>query len=106
MKQIAILGSTGSIGCNTLRVVDSLKGGFGVAALGAGSNVELLAEQIERYRPRVVSVSDEGSAEKLRYELNRRGVASPGIGVGVDGLCEVATCEGVEVVIGAVVGAL
>src|SRR5215510_13806646 len=80
MKQIAILGSTGSIGCNTLRVVDALKGGFGVAALGAGSNVELLTRQVEQYRPRVVSV-------------------------GVEGLCEVATCDGVEIVIGAVVGA-
>src|SRR5215470_17653769 len=106
MKQIAILGSTGSIGRNTLRVVGAFKGEFGVAALGAGANVELLTEQVEQYRPRVVSVSDEESAEKLRYELNRRGVASPGIGVGVDGLCEVATCDGVEVVIGAVVGAL
>ena len=105
MKQIAILGSTGSIGCNTLRVVDALKGGFGVAALGAGSNVELLAEQVEQYRPRIVSVSDEESAEKLLYELKRRGVKPPKIGVGVEGLCEVATCDGVEIVIGAVVGA-
>ena len=69
MKQIAILGSTGSIGCNTLRVVDALKGGFGVAALGAGSNVELLARQVEQYRPRVVSAGDEEGAEKLRHEL-------------------------------------
>jgi len=106
MKQIAILGSTGSIGRNTLRVVNSFKGGFGVAALGAGSNVELLTRQIEQYHPRVVSVSDEESAEKLRYELNRRNVTSPGIGVGVEGLCEVATLDGVEIVIGAVVGAL
>jgi 1-deoxy-D-xylulose-5-phosphate reductoisomerase len=106
MKQIAILGSTGSIGCNTLRVVTALKGGFGVAALGAGSNVELLAEQIEQYQPRLVSVSDEESAEKLLFELNRRGVtSSPKIGVGVEGLCEVATCDGAEIVIGAVVGA-
>jgi 1-deoxy-D-xylulose-5-phosphate reductoisomerase len=106
MKQIAILGSTGSIGRNTLRVVDALKGSFGVAALGAGANVELLAEQIEQWRPRVASVSDEGSAEKLRYELKRRGVTSqPEIGVGVEGLCEVATCDGAEIVIGAVVGA-
>jgi 1-deoxy-D-xylulose-5-phosphate reductoisomerase len=106
MKQIAILGSTGSIGRNTLRVVDALKGAFGVAALGAGSNVELLAEQIEQWRPRVVSASDEGSAEKLRYELKRRGVVSrPEIFAGVEGLCEVATCDGVEIVIGAVVGA-
>jgi 1-deoxy-D-xylulose-5-phosphate reductoisomerase len=107
MKQIAILGSTGSIGCNTLRVVDALKGEFGVAALGAGSNVELLTRQVEQYRPRMVSVSDEESAEKLLYELKRLGVVSlPEIGVGVDGLCEVATCDGVEIVIGAVVGAL
>jgi len=105
MKQIAILGSTGSIGCNTLRVVDALKGGFGVAALGAGSNVELLAEQVEQYRPRVVSARDEEGAEKLRYELRRRGVKPPRVGVGVEGLCEVATCDGVEIVIGAVVGA-
>ena len=107
MKQIAILGSTGSIGCNTLRVVHALKGVFGVAALGAGSNVELLAGQVEQYRPRLISVSDEESAEKLLYELKRRGATSrPHIGVGVDGLCEVATCDGVETVIGAVVGAL
>ncbi len=107
MKQIAILGSTGSIGCNTLRVVDAFKGEFGVAALGAGSNVELLAEQVERYRPSVVSVSDEESAERLRYELDRRVVTPrPGIGIGVDGLCEVATCDGVDIVFGAVVGAL
>jgi 1-deoxy-D-xylulose-5-phosphate reductoisomerase len=106
MKQIAILGSTGSIGRNTLRVVDALKGGFGVAALGAGANVGLLAEQIEQYRPRMVSVCDEGSADKLLYELKRRGVTSwPQIGVGVEGLCEVATCDGAEIVIGAVVGA-
>jgi 1-deoxy-D-xylulose-5-phosphate reductoisomerase len=106
MKQIAILGSTGSIGRNTLRVVDALKGAFGVAALGAGSNVELLAEQVEQWRPRVVSVSDEGSAEKLRHELERRGVVSrPEIFTGVEGLCEVATCDGAEIVIGAVVGA-
>ena len=107
MKQIAILGSTGSIGCNTLRVISAFKGEFGVAALGAGSNVELLAEQIEQHRPRVVSVSDEESAEKLRYELKRRNVtAQPKIGVGVEGLSEVATCDGVEIVIGGVVGAL
>ncbi|MBO0861332.1 MAG: 1-deoxy-D-xylulose-5-phosphate reductoisomerase [Chloracidobacterium sp.] len=107
MKQIAILGSTGSIGRNTLRVVDALKGEFGVAALGAGSNIELLTRQIEQYSPRVVSVSDGESAEKLTYELKRRGMASPPeIGAGVEGLCEVATCDGAEIVIGAVVGAL
>ena len=107
MKQIAILGSTGSIGCNTLRVVEALNGAFGVAALGAGSNVELLAEQIVRHQPRLVSVSDEASAEKLRYELSQRGVTRlPQIAIGVEGLIEVATCAEAEIVVGAVVGAL
>lgn len=107
MRQIAILGSTGSIGCNTLRVVEALNGAFGVAALGAGSNVELLAEQIGRHQPRLVSVSDEASAEKLRYELSQRNVTKlPQISIGVAGLIEVATCAEAEIVVGAVVGAL
>ena len=106
MKQVAILGSTGSIGCNTLRVIDALAGSFGVAALGAGGNVELLAQQIEKYRPRVVSVADEAAADKLRHELKARQVAEPHIGTGVDGLSEVATCDNTDIVVGAVVGAL
>lgn len=107
MKQVAILGSTGSIGCNTLRVIEAFNTEFGVAALGAGSQVELLAEQIEQFRPQVVSVSDEAAADKLRHELKKRSVvAQPKIFIGVDGLSEVATVEGAEIVIGAVVGAL
>lgn len=107
MKQIAILGSTGSIGCNTLRVVEDFQGEFLVTALGAGTQVELLAEQIAQFRPRVVSVADEECVDKLRYELKQRDViAPPKIGVGVDGLSEVATVDGAEIVIGAVVGAL
>ena len=107
MKQIAILGSTGSIGCNTLRVIEAFKGEFGVAALGAGSNVELLAEQVEQFRPRVVSVSDDASADQFRHELKKRGVIDPPkIVIGVDGLSEVATVDGAEILIGAVVGAL
>lgn len=107
MKQVAILGSTGSIGCNTLRVIEAFKNEFGVAALGAGSQVELLAEQIEQFRPQIVSVSDDASADKLRHELKKRNVfTEPKIFTGVDGLTEVATVEGAEIVIGAVVGAL
>jgi 1-deoxy-D-xylulose-5-phosphate reductoisomerase len=107
MKQVAILGSTGSIGQNTLRVIESLDGAFRVVALGAGSNTTLLAEQIERHRPSVVSVIDEESAARLRSELKARDILTvPHIGIGVDGLSEVSTCEGAEIVIGAVVGAL
>ncbi|MBL8205814.1 MAG: 1-deoxy-D-xylulose-5-phosphate reductoisomerase [Blastocatellia bacterium] len=107
MKQIAILGSTGSIGRNTLRVVEALKGDFKVAALGAGTSVALLAEQITQFQPRVVAVADETCAELLEKELHQRGYTNtPHIGIGVEGLCEVAVCEDVEIVIGAVVGAL
>ena len=106
MKQVAILGSTGSIGRNTLRVIESLNSSFGVAALGAGANIPLLAEQIERYRPRVVSVQDEEAADQLAFELRRRAIVeNPKVGIGVDGLSEVATVDGAEIVIGAVVGA-
>ncbi len=106
MKQIAILGSTGSIGRNTLRVVEALKGDFKVAALGAGTNVELLAEQITQFQPRVVAVADEACAEKLEQALHNLSYTNkPHIGIGVAGLCEVAVCEEAEILIGAVVGA-
>jgi len=107
MKQIAILGSTGSIGRNTLRVVEALNGNFKVAALGAGTSIALLAEQITQFQPRVVAVADEACAELLEKELHQHGYTNtPHIGIGVEGLCEVAVCEDVEIVIGAVVGAL
>ncbi|MFM8392365.1 MAG: 1-deoxy-D-xylulose-5-phosphate reductoisomerase [Acidobacteriota bacterium] len=106
-KKVAILGSTGSIGCNTLRVIESFADEFEVAALGAGSNIDLLAQQIERFRPQMVSVGDAVGAERLLADLRRRNVDPlPQIGVGVEGLVGVATCEGAEIVIGAVVGAL
>ncbi|MGE0104898.1 MAG: 1-deoxy-D-xylulose-5-phosphate reductoisomerase [Blastocatellales bacterium] len=107
MKQIAILGSTGSIGCNTLRVVEAFRDEFSVAALGAGSNIEVLAGQVVAHRPKLVSVADDASAERLRRELSDRGLRElPEIRTGVEGLCDVATIEGAEIVIGAVVGAL
>ncbi len=57
MKGLSILGSTGSVGTNVLRVVDSFPERFAVIGLAGGSNVERLAEQVARYRPRVVSVA-------------------------------------------------
>ena len=58
MKSISILGSTGSIGCNTLKVVEHLKDEFRVVALAAGSNTEKLAGQIARFQPELVAVKD------------------------------------------------
>ena len=104
---IAILGSTGSIGCNTLRVVESFGDGrFRVVALAAGRNVARLAEQVERQRPELVAVEDEPSADQLKEELKRRGVSVPRVSVGEAGMVEVATHAEARTVVSATVGAV
>ena len=105
---IAILGSTGSIGCSTLRVIESLGNQFEVIALGAGRNIAKLAEQIARHHPEVVSVETEECAEELRVELRRCGgiLRAPCIVTGETGLVEVATHERARCVVSATVGAV
>src|SRR5919112_6260218 len=89
---IAILGSTGSIGCNALSVVESFADGrFRVVALAAGRNVERLAEQVGRHAPELVAVETEECAARLAELLKARRVAAPRIAVGEAGLVEVAT---------------
>ena len=105
MKAISILGSTGSIGCNTLKVIEHL-GDFCVVALGAGENVEKLAEQIERFQPELVAVKDEKCAEKLLRKLQNSKFKIPKIEVGEQGLIDVATHEQAETVVSATVGAV
>jgi 1-deoxy-D-xylulose-5-phosphate reductoisomerase len=105
-RGISILGSTGSIGCNTLRVVEAFGGEFAVVALSAGRNVERLAEQIERHRPELVSVETEECAARLRELLNAKSVAAPRIATGEAGLVEVATHGRARIVVGAAVGAV
>ena len=65
-KSITILGSTGSIGENTLNIIKSKPELFRVTALVAKSNIEKLTGQIEKFRPKMVSVTDEAKAKKLR----------------------------------------
>jgi 1-deoxy-D-xylulose-5-phosphate reductoisomerase len=104
---LAILGSTGSIGCNALRVVDALgESDFRVVALGAGRNMSRLAEQVSRYLPELVSVETEESAHELRAELFKRDVDLPKIAIGQEGLIEVATHERARTVVSATVGAV
>ncbi|MDQ5836950.1 MAG: 1-deoxy-D-xylulose-5-phosphate reductoisomerase [Acidobacteriota bacterium] len=104
---IAILGSTGSIGCNTLRVVESFGDSrFRIVALAAGRNVARLAEQVERHRPELIAVEDESGVERLEEELKRRGVSVPRVSVGEAGMVEVATHEGARTVVSATVGAV
>lgn len=104
---IAILGSTGSIGCSTMSVVESFSDRrFRVVALAAGRNVERLAAQVERHGPELVAVEDEECAARLKDELKRLGVAAPRVAVGEAGLVEVATHEGARTVVSATVGAV
>jgi 1-deoxy-D-xylulose-5-phosphate reductoisomerase len=106
-KGVAILGSTGSIGCNTLRVIESLGGErFRVVALGAGQNVEVLSDQIAKHLPELVSVDSETAAHDLRARLFEKDVDLPRIIVGEPGLIEVATHPQADCVVSATVGAV
>src|SRR5258705_6305108 len=106
-KGIAILGSTGSIGCNTLRVIESLPAlRMRVVALAAGSNVERLADQVATHLPEVVSVESEACAHDLRAPLFERDVDLPPIAIGEAGLGEVATHPRADCVVSATVGAV
>ena len=104
---IAILGSTGSIGCNTLRVIEALGGDrFRVVALGAGRNVGILATQIARHLPELVSVETESAAHNLRALLFERNLDLPRIVIGDHGLVEVAIHPQADTVVSATVGAV
>jgi 1-deoxy-D-xylulose-5-phosphate reductoisomerase len=105
MKRISILGSTGSIGRQCLSVVDSLPGRFEVTALSAGSNVALVAEQISRHHPKVVSVATEEAARELCSAIHRqRHADSIEILFGPEGIERVATHPDVDTVVSAAVG--
>src|SRR6187431_763509 len=78
MKGISILGSTGSIGCNTLKVIEHL-GDLRVVALGAGRNMPTLAEQIVKFKPELVSVESGDCVEALERELHRLDTQAPKI---------------------------
>jgi 1-deoxy-D-xylulose-5-phosphate reductoisomerase len=104
---VAILGSTGSIGCNTLRVIESLTSTrLRVVALAAGSNVERLADQVATHLPEVVSVESEECAHELRAKLFERDIDLPRIVTGEEGLVEVATHPEADCVVSATVGAV
>ena len=103
MKNIAILGSTGSIGRSALQVVEQFPDRLQVVALAAGKNIDLLAEQIHRFRPRLAAVLDLQLAKDLAIRLQ------PGIKVevvaGSQGYQQVASCAEAEMILSAMVGA-
>ena len=100
MKNIAILGSTGSIGTQTLEVVENNQD-ICVTALAAGSNIRLLEEQIRRFHPSLVCVWDEKKAQELKALVRDLPVE---VTCGMDGLLAVATEPRAEIVVTAVVG--
>jgi 1-deoxy-D-xylulose-5-phosphate reductoisomerase len=106
MKRIAILGSTGSIGCSTLSVVESYPERFQIATLAAGNNAELVFEQAVRWKPRVVSLADEAAAQALQARLRQAGLGETEIEVvhGAAGTVRVATHPEVDFVVSAIVG--
>ena len=105
MKQIAILGSTGSIGRQTLAVVEAMPERFGVVALAAGKNVEELAAQILRHHPELVSVASATEVAALAERLRTSGLAKlPEIQHGPSGMHAVATHPTAAVLVSAAVG--
>jgi 1-deoxy-D-xylulose-5-phosphate reductoisomerase len=101
MRRLAILGSTGSIGTNTLEVVAAHPDRFKVTALAARANLDLLEAQVRRHAPRLVSVATEASARELRRRLGRTPTE---VGWGVTGLLQAATDTGGDLVVSAIVG--
>lgn len=103
MKKIAILGSTGSIGTQTLDIVDQNQGDLQVVALAAGSNITLLEQQARKYKPLLVAVWDEERANELKQKLADTQIT---VASGMDGLLAVATVPESEILVTAIVGML
>lgn len=101
MKKIAVLGSTGSIGTQTLEVVRAYPQQLCVAALAAGGNISLLESQIREFHPAVAAVWDEEKAAELRIRTADQNVR---IVSGMDGLIEIATLPEAEILVTAIVG--
>ncbi len=103
MKPISILGSTGSIGTQTLDIVAQYPEQFQVVGLAAGGNVELLARQIDQFQPQIVAIADESKLEELKEAISHVPNA-PTLLAGADGVAEVARYGDAETVVTGIVG--
>ena len=103
MRNLSILGSTGSIGCSTLEIADRFPDRFRVRALSARRSVERLADQIRRFSPEVAAVIDADAADALRRHLGSD--AGVEIVCGDDGYRAAATIDSADIVVGAMMGA-
>jgi 1-deoxy-D-xylulose-5-phosphate reductoisomerase len=103
MRGLSILGSTGSVGSNALRIVDAFPDRFRVIGLAGGENADRLADQIARYRPCIVSVANEAALLELGRRVDLSGIRA---GVGQDGMVAVATHPDTQLVVASAVGAV
>ncbi len=104
MKRIAILGSTGSIGLSTLKVIRQFADRFTVVGLSCHKNIALLKEQIEEFKPHYIAVSDEQTCTTDEYKNLKKQYSSIAFYEGFDGLCQLVSNETDVVVVG-IVGA-
>ncbi|MEE8312298.1 MAG: 1-deoxy-D-xylulose-5-phosphate reductoisomerase [Candidatus Binatia bacterium] len=102
-RRVSILGSTGSIGTTALELIGRFEDRFRVVGLAAGRRVESLKDQIERFRPEIVSVADAGDAAELERSL---GADGPRVLCGAEGLLAVAGASRADIVLSALVGAV
>lgn len=100
MKKVVLLGSTGSIGTSTCKVVEDLPNDLELIGLAAGRNVKLLREQVAQFNPQMVSVTDPAVAKKLANEFN----GIPNVQCGDEGLLALATLPEADIVLIAIVG--
>ncbi len=100
MKNVVLLGSTGSIGTSTIKVADDLPDRIRIVGLAAGNNLELLLEQTRRHKPEVVSINDPQKAQEARDTL---GTATE-VYCGAEGLLKLATLPSADIVLIAIVG--
>lgn len=99
VKNIAILGSTGSIGTQALEVIDLLKDKFNIIALSAGDNIELITKQIEKYSPKIVCVKSKEAAQVLQKTFKETKIL-----FGDEGLLAIADTQEIELILVAVSG--
>jgi 1-deoxy-D-xylulose-5-phosphate reductoisomerase len=106
LKRLSLLGSTGSIGTQTLEIVDACPDNFVVDALSAGTNVELMTQQVLKYSPKVASMSTPEAAKELKRRLQDEGCKSmPLILSGQEGIVAAATVDTADTVVTGIVGA-
>ena len=103
-KNVALLGSTGSIGTQTLDIAREYPQHFNIVAIAAGSNVELLAQQIAEFKPKLVGLADQTKRDKLVQLVNEKGAKMPELVCGPEGQTAVACAPGADTVVTGVVG--